>query len=88
VVVLGLETMGRAQVLAAILVSNPAGILGVIAGAFGILYGWKARHFRSGFTGFTTRPPEKIEPRWQDRAIVIAIAAVVLVASIVVLFSK
>jgi hypothetical protein len=80
--------MGSADLLVAVVVVNPAGILGVIVGIAGILYGWKARHFRSGFTGFTTRPPEKIEPRWQDRAIVIAISAVVLVASIGVLFGK
>jgi hypothetical protein len=80
--------MGNADLLTAVVVANPAAMLGVIVGIAGILYGWKARHFRSGFTGFTTRPPEKIEPRWQDRALVIGISAVVLVASIAVLFSK
>jgi hypothetical protein len=80
--------MGGMNLFADVLVANPGGVVGVIAGACGVLYGWKARHFRSGFTGFSTRPPEKVEPRWQDRAIVIGISAVVLLASIGVLFSK
>lgn len=60
-------------------------IIGVVAGALGILYGLKARYFKTGFFGFTSKPSERIVPRWQDRVLVVSISAVVLIASIVTL---
>jgi hypothetical protein len=64
---------------------NPAAILGILVGAFGMLYGWKARYFTTGFLGSPERRGEKIPPHWQDRALVVAISAVVLIASLVAL---
>ena len=64
---------------------NPAAILGILVGAFGMLYGWKARDFTTGFLGSPERRGEKIPPHWQDRALVVAISAVVLIASLVAL---
>jgi len=69
-------------------VNEPAALLGIVVGAVGILYGLKARHFSSFGFGVTTKRAEKIEPRWQDRALVITISAVVLIASIAVLISN
>jgi H+/Cl- antiporter ClcA len=64
--------------------NQPAAILGIVVGALGMLYGWKARHFTTGFLG---KPREKIPPRWQDRALVVAISAVLLIASVVSLLT-
>jgi hypothetical protein len=65
--------------------NQPAAFLGIVAGLLGILYGSKARLFTTGFVGSPGKPREKIAPRWQDRAIVIAVSAVVLIASVVTL---
>jgi hypothetical protein len=71
----------------AAMANQPAAILGIVAGALGILYGWKARHFTTGLLSSPGKPREKIPPRWQDRALVVAISAVVLVASVVTLLA-
>jgi H+/Cl- antiporter ClcA len=67
--------------------NQPAAILGIVVGALGILYGWKARYFTTGFLGSPERRGEKIRPRWQDRALVMAISGVVVIASIVALLT-
>jgi H+/Cl- antiporter ClcA len=67
--------------------NQPAAILGIVVGALGMLYGWKARHFTTGFLGSPGKPREKIPPRWQDRALVVAICAVLLIASVVSLLT-
>jgi H+/Cl- antiporter ClcA len=67
--------------------NQPAAILGIVVGALGILYGWKARYFTTGFLGSPERRGEKIPPRWQDRALVMAISGVVVIASIVALLT-
>jgi len=67
---------------------QPAAIVGVVVGALGILYGWKARYFKTGFLGLTTKPSEKFVPRWQDRVLVVSIAAVVFIASLVSLLTN
>jgi len=69
----------------AVMALNPAAILGIVVGGLGILYGWKARYFTTGFLGSPERRGEKIPPHWQDRALVVAISAVVLIASLVAL---
>jgi hypothetical protein len=69
----------------AVMASNPAAMVGIVVGAVGMLYGWKARYFTTGFLGSPERRGEKIPPRWQDRGLVVAISAVVLVASLVAL---
>ena len=67
---------------------QPAAIIGVVAGAIGILYGWKARYFKTGVLGLATKPSEKFVPRWQDRVLVISICAVVFIASLVSLLTN
>jgi len=61
-------------------------ILGIVVGLAGMLYGWKAKYFKSGLQGFSTRPVEKVAPRWQDRALVMGISGVILIGSFVALF--
>jgi H+/Cl- antiporter ClcA len=67
--------------------NQPAAILGIVVGALGMLYGWKARYFTTGFLDTSGKAGEKIPPRWQDRALVVSISGVVLVGSVVALFT-
>jgi H+/Cl- antiporter ClcA len=67
--------------------NNPAAIMGIVVGALGMLYGWKARYFTTGLLGSSGKPREKIPPRWQDRALVVAVSGVVVLASVVALLT-